>query len=258
MSLVNTTTGEIVDILESTEALDLCQNITRQIDTVNIETGALIELVADALKGRAWVSLGYGSWEALCDAMRWEFRPSTSTDRAALAKTMRESGMSLRAIGRLIGAGKDTVQRDLSGVANETPAEVHGADGKTYPASRPTHAEPEPVAERDDEERPEEPRFTIVPDTSDVVSTSDVVTFTPVTWRKHPAAKRSDNGRDICAWLDQRSIKGDLSNVVDDYAAKCPAEIAEQVAAHALAQATAWRRLADRVANQKPSLGVVQ
>lgn len=144
MSLVDTTTGEVVDLLDAPSALRLARQITSQIERVNIEVGALVEVVADALAGRAWVALGYGSWADLVDGMGWEFRPRTSTDRAALAQVFRESGMSLRAIGKVVGANHQTVANDLSknrhlpetGQVNE-PEQVHATDGKTYPATRP-------------------------------------------------------------------------------------------------------------------------
>lgn len=141
MSLVDTTTGEVVDLLDAPSALRLARQITSQIERVNIEVGALVEVVADALAGRAWVALGYGSWADLVDGMGWEFRPRTSTDRAALAQVFRESGMSLRAIGKVVGASKSTVERDLDQLSHlgqlDGPEQVHTTDGKTYPATRP-------------------------------------------------------------------------------------------------------------------------
>ena len=144
MSLVDTTTGEVVDLLDAGQALALVKKIGGQLDRVNVETGSLVELVADALKGKAWVSLGYGSWVEMVEALRWEFRPATTTDRAALSLALRESGMSLRAIGKVVGANHQTVANDLSknrhlpetGQVNE-PEQVHATDGKTYPATRP-------------------------------------------------------------------------------------------------------------------------
>lgn len=137
MSVVDTATGEVVDILDKYSAFILAKRITRQAAKVNSEAGHLVELIADALKGKAWVALGYGSWGDLVDAQGWEFTPRTSTDRAALAQVFRESGMSYRAIGKLVGSNDRTVRRDLAGAANAAPAEVTGTDGKTYPALQP-------------------------------------------------------------------------------------------------------------------------
>lgn len=150
MSLVDAETGEVVEILDAGEAVTLAKKITAQNDRVNIEAGALVELVADALKGKAWIGLGYGSWSDLVDAMGWEFRPATTTDRAALGQLLRDSGMSYRAIGKVVGVNDRTIRRDLAGAANaagvplgtpvlnETPDGITGIDGKTYPAKNTT------------------------------------------------------------------------------------------------------------------------
>lgn len=58
--------------------------------------------------------------------------------RRAVVATLREQGHSLRAIAGAVGASLGTVQRDVAGVSPDTPAEVVGKDGKSYPAKRPT------------------------------------------------------------------------------------------------------------------------
>src|SRR5690606_19596771 len=109
MTLVNAETGELVDLADEASAVELVARIDAQVSTVNTEAGVLVELCADALRSKAWVSLGYGSWSDLCDSKGWEFRPRTGTDRAALAQVMRENGMSYRAIGKLVGASHQAV-----------------------------------------------------------------------------------------------------------------------------------------------------
>ncbi len=132
-------TVEVVGVMSAADAAACAEKITAELAVVNESTGALVESIADALTGRAWIALGHGSWDELCSARGWEFRPRTSTDRAELARLLRESGMSFRAIGRLVGVSEATAHRDLSGVTDVTPAEITGTDGKTYP-SRPAAA----------------------------------------------------------------------------------------------------------------------
>lgn len=62
--------------------------------------------------------------------------------RVELVAFLRETGWSLRRIGKVIGANPETVRRDLAGAAFATPDRVLGADGKSYPARLP-EAEPE-------------------------------------------------------------------------------------------------------------------
>lgn len=66
-------------------------------------------------------------------------RHLTDEQRRKVAVSLRQDGHSLRAIAGALGTSKDTVARDLddSGVSDETPDEVVGLDGKSYPASRP-------------------------------------------------------------------------------------------------------------------------
>lgn len=60
-------------------------------------------------------------------------------ERAAVVGTMREAGMSTRAIGSAIGVDDRTVRRELtgSGAAYAAPATTTGRDGKTYSARGP-------------------------------------------------------------------------------------------------------------------------
>jgi hypothetical protein len=149
VTLVNADTGEVVELADETEARRIADGIGVALARVNVATGDLVENVATALHRRAWVALGHGSWDDLVAAEGWEFNPRTSTERAALAKVFRESGLSFRAIGKLVSASKSTVENDLrelsnSGQLNE-PEMIAGTDGKDRPARR-----PEPVPEPDD------------------------------------------------------------------------------------------------------------
>lgn len=137
MTVVDTTTGELVEIATETHAEHLAAKIDDLVIRVNRVSGDLVETIAEALRLKAWVALGYGSWEQLVEARGWEFSPRTSTDRAALARVMRESGMSYRAIGKLVGAGKSTIERDMATVPDGTvPDRITGTDGVERPASR--------------------------------------------------------------------------------------------------------------------------
>lgn len=84
--------------------------------------------------GRAWIALGYTSWDGLCDA-RFRFRPKLpSTDRQGVVLDMTEAGMSTRAIAAALGVSHPTVINDqkTAGGQDLPPAPVTGLDGKTY------------------------------------------------------------------------------------------------------------------------------
>lgn len=101
--------------------------------------------------------------------------------------------------------------------------------------------------------------LTEVPPASDEVSTSDVVTFLPATWRNYPPLTRTAEGKQLANWLDSKSIKGtDTSEVVAEQAAKCPPDAAQKLREHAEVQAAMWQEFADRLTHIRPTLGVVK
>lgn len=67
--------------------------------------------------------------------------------RRQVVADLRQQGHSLRAIAGALGSSLRTIQRDLAGVSGDTPAEIRGRDGKTYPATRPA---PKPEPEDDE------------------------------------------------------------------------------------------------------------
>lgn len=105
-----------------------------------------VQLITTAYLGRVWVPLGYTSWDAYCNdqfADCWLSVPRE--DIRATVGSLREAGLSLRAIASVTAQSKDTVSRQLAGVSNsrasETPDQqsvtnwppaVQGMDGKVY------------------------------------------------------------------------------------------------------------------------------
>jgi transposase-like protein len=114
-----------------------------KVELVKALVGTVWTEVADLFRGRAWLALGYASWDALCVA---EFDGARirlpREDRREIVGSLREAGLSVRAIAAATGVAPATVHDDLSGVQNRTP-ETTGTDGKRYPASRPAPP-PEP------------------------------------------------------------------------------------------------------------------
>lgn len=131
--------------IEATEphAVDLSGAGAREL-TDQIKTGmeSVWHLIRAAYRGRAWSALGYGSWD---EYVTREFgnlylRPPLE-DRREVVQSLREAGMSTRAIVSATRLSKGTVQRELStqsapGAPNGAPANeapvITGVDGKTY------------------------------------------------------------------------------------------------------------------------------
>ncbi|MEU0081395.1 hypothetical protein ABZY58_26135 [Micromonospora tulbaghiae] len=101
-----------------------------------------------AWERRDWHVLGYADWQAYLDGEFGAERLRMPTaQRQVAVEALRSAGMSQRAIGSALGVSVGTVNADLAVAQNGTPAEIRGADGKTYAATRPGPASvlgPEP------------------------------------------------------------------------------------------------------------------
>lgn len=106
-------------------------------DQIKVAVEATWVLVKRAYVERAWAALGYDGWDDYCTR---EFGTSRlrlpREERSEVVASLRESGLSVRAIASATGISKDTVSRSLAGVSNETPA-ITGTDGKTYAPTQP-------------------------------------------------------------------------------------------------------------------------
>lgn len=94
------------------------------------------DLVITAYERGVWEPLGYASWDSYCRA---EFGTARlrlpAEERAETVHSLREAGLSTRAIAAATGLGHGTVGRETAGVPDGTPARVTGTDGKTYSGS---------------------------------------------------------------------------------------------------------------------------
>jgi len=67
-------------------------------------------------------------------------RHLTREQRQELVKTLRQRGLSLRRIAKLLGVSHEAARQDTRCQEVDTCAVVTGSDGKRYPAQRPTSA----------------------------------------------------------------------------------------------------------------------
>lgn len=127
------TEGEVVDL-----SRDEAANLTHKIRDCLTLSHSLIQ---QAWERRAWVSLGYSSWD---DYVQGEFRDLVLTPplekRQSTVVSMSDAGMSLRAIASATEMSHMTVKRALqeareSGDTQPRTPRV-GLDGKTYPSER--------------------------------------------------------------------------------------------------------------------------
>jgi len=113
---MTTTTDELtVTTLDAAEARRLTDDIKGFVTFT-------WDLVQEAYVGRAWVALGYSSWDDYCEL---EFGTSRlrlpREERSEVVASLHEAGLSVRAIAAATGSSKSTVARELSPVPNGTP-----------------------------------------------------------------------------------------------------------------------------------------
>lgn len=139
MTAVNPSRGYALHSYTAEEAREVTDRIRTGMESV-------YHLIRSAYRGRAWAALGYGSWDEYVtrEFGNLHLRPPLE-ERQQVMVSLREVGMSTRAIASATQLSRETVRRELaeaaaSGDTNVSPAEstpVQGRDGKTY-ASRPT------------------------------------------------------------------------------------------------------------------------
>lgn len=139
-----------LSVLPADVARDLTDRIRRQLEFT-------WDLVIQAYEGGAWLALGYKSWNDYCvKEFGSQHIAIPREDRNEIVGSLREAGLSLRAISSATGISKDTVARSLTGsstVANETvdesdgnssepePIKIKGVNQKTY-SSQPSKPKP--------------------------------------------------------------------------------------------------------------------
>jgi len=129
-------------------------------DRIKIAVEGTWQLVKQAYETRAWAALGYLSWDDYCTR---EFGTSRlrlpREERQEVVASLRESGLSLRAIESVTGVTRKTVIKDLRQVVESPPPGggeiVTGTDGKSYPAANGTKSPPTGKTRADVREREE-------------------------------------------------------------------------------------------------------
>lgn len=117
-------------------------------DRIKLVLDGMWELVKAAYTSRAWSALGYLTWDEYCTR---EFGTSRirlpREDRGEVIGSLRDSGLSLRAIASATGLGRGTIERELatSGVPDGTP-EVEVTRAPAADSARPesSRATPKP------------------------------------------------------------------------------------------------------------------
>jgi hypothetical protein len=105
-----------IEWLTVTEAQKLTAEIKQR-------AGTLWQLIAEAYARRAWSALGYKSWDEYCGSEFGSTRLRIPREeRSDAVCSLRESGLSLRAISAATGSSVNTIRKDLGQVCqSDTP-----------------------------------------------------------------------------------------------------------------------------------------
>ncbi|MGV0868738.1 helix-turn-helix domain-containing protein [Corynebacterium kalidii] len=105
----------------------------RLVQEIRVMDAELWGKMMDLYEGRAWIALGFSSWGELCDT---EFKANNfripREDRREVVMSMRERGMSTRAIAAATNMSPRTVRREVDASGANAPVEITGENGKTY------------------------------------------------------------------------------------------------------------------------------
>ncbi|MEU9323257.1 hypothetical protein AB0D91_05495 [Streptomyces canus] len=124
-------------------------------DRIKIAAEGTWQLIREAYISRTWAVLGYDTWDAYCTAEFGETRLRLPREeRQEVVASLRDSGLSARAISAATGVSEPTVRRDLAGASFDAP--VIGRDGKTYTVTRETEVVDAEIV--DEPVRPEPPK----------------------------------------------------------------------------------------------------
>ncbi len=105
------------------------------------------EYIAIAYQGRAYLALGYQTWDEYVEDRLGNLRLTVPREeRAQAVAALSDANMSLRAIAKVLGVSPATAYRDLAGAKHEPdntagdagPIGVRGRDGKQYPRRKKT------------------------------------------------------------------------------------------------------------------------
>lgn len=125
------------------------EDARRLTDRIKVAVEGTWQLIQEAYLSRAWSALGYSTWDEYCTR---EFGTARlrlpREERQEVVASLRDSGLSTRAIASATGLSQPTVRRDLGATepndSVDEPRSVTGINGKSYAPSRPAPPEPDP------------------------------------------------------------------------------------------------------------------
>jgi hypothetical protein len=143
--------------------IDMTADEARQItEAIKAAVEQVWLLIRDAYHRRAWLALGYPTWDDYCTK---EFRSAPlmvpREERPEMVCSLRQAGLSQRAIASATGVSQSTVRDDLAELSSDhsvpMPDKVTGLDGKKRPAQQPKPNVPQKQPPKPDAPQPPKP-----------------------------------------------------------------------------------------------------
>lgn len=268
MSVADTTTGEIVG-----RSLDECEQVIERYEDSYREAGAALAEIRDL----RLYSSNYSTFEDYCQE-RWGYQRAHAYRLINAAEIVAElspiGDTENGEVGTIVPTSepapiptRESQVRELNPLRGQPDKMRKAIEGATEAAK----AEGGQVTARHIRESVKEVieetahpssglrDVSAPPEQRSQVSVEDVGVRAPLNWSKERAAKKSDDGRDFCAWMDRRTIRtDDLKHTVEAYAEKCPPELIEAAVLTARSQAQAWEHFATALSNRTVRLEVVK
>jgi hypothetical protein len=135
---------------ESPVLIDMNADEARKItEAIKAAVEQLWALVVTAYNRRAWLALNYPTWDDYCAK---EFRTAALAvpreERPEVVRSLRQAGLSQRAIASATGVSQSTVRDDIAQLSSDhsvpMPDTVTSLDGKKRPAQQPKPDVPQP------------------------------------------------------------------------------------------------------------------
>lgn len=147
MTVVNTETGELIDVMSAAEAEVVTDAISWRLDQLATAHEEVMPMIRDALARRAWDALGYRSpGDYAADRFGGALTRLSIPVRQAVVQELTDAGMSTRAIAPVVGASQKTVDRDRrAGESHDSPdqtpqGEARADSGRPVDSDRPQDA----------------------------------------------------------------------------------------------------------------------
>lgn len=119
-------------------------------DRIKVAVDGTWLLIQEAYTSRAWASLGYASWDDYCTR---EFGTSRlrlpREERQEVVASLREIGMSVRAIASATGTNRETVRQEIAGGRKLSPVQPTGRHRDLDGASRVHDIDPDETDDQD-------------------------------------------------------------------------------------------------------------